>query len=36
MLNVTSRAHQIIEQALEKEKKSPDEHLYVRLGIGIG
>lgn len=36
MLNVTSRAHCLIDNALEKERRSPDEKLYVRLSIGIG
>ncbi|MDF2903328.1 MAG: hypothetical protein K0S25_966 [Bacillus sp. (in: firmicutes)] len=36
MLNVTSRAHCLIDKALEKERRSPDEKLYVRLSIGVG
>lgn len=36
MLKITGNAYDIITRALENEKQSPDEQLYVRLSIGIG
>lgn len=36
MLKVTGTAYEIITNALKKEKNSPNEHLFVRLSMGIG
>jgi hypothetical protein len=36
MLKVTGSAYDLIKRALEEEKKTPDETLYVRLSMGIG
>lgn len=36
MLKVTEAAYQILLSAVEKEKHTEDEVLYVRLTMGIG
>lgn len=36
MLKVTGSAYDLIKRALEEEKKTPDETLFVRLSMGIG
>jgi hypothetical protein len=36
MLNLTPSAYQILQSAVEKEKKTEEEVLYVRLTMGIG
>lgn len=36
MFQITGRAYELISKAIENEKKTADEQLYVRLSIGIG
>lgn len=36
MIKITGQAQELILNAITKERKSVEEHLYVRLSIGIG
>lgn len=36
MFQITGLAYELITKAIENEKKTADEQLYVRLSIGIG
>lgn len=36
MFKMTDSAYKRLQTALEKEKHTPDEKLFIRLGMGIG